>query len=84
MRSSFLVKLQVPDRSFAIREENIPNLKSIFMKQQKKDEGSANVVQNGTTIESIIEILKEKLKSNLKTIPPIYKYGAGSQTHILS
>lgn len=67
---TLLVKLQVPDKKFSIRDEDIPNLKSIYAKMLKKDGDSSQSEQ--TAVSQIMEILKEKLKNNLKRMPGIY------------
>ena len=59
-----------------IKEENIPNIKNHFLKKdgtQPTNENNANVLN------SLIEILKDKLRSNLKKMPSIYSYNEQGQ-----
>ncbi len=68
------------DRKPQIKEENIPNIRNIFLKQQQlknPDQSLPNDVStNPNVMESILEILKEKLKNNLKRMPSIYTYAS--------
>ncbi len=65
-----------------IREESIPNIKSHFVKREGGGGGSDE--NNQITINSVMEILKEKLKTNLRKMPSIYVYGeTGSQMSAL-
>ena len=77
---TFLVKIQVGDRRPQIKEENIPNIRNIFLRQhlpKNPDVPSANdAPANPNVMESILEILKEKLKNNLKRMPSIYTYAS--------
>lgn len=52
----------------------IPNIKNIFLKSQKKDEGQN--IQNGEVMSTLLNILVDKLKNNLKKMPSIYSYGS--------
>ena len=55
--------MDVPDKSLAIKDDQISNLKSILMKQG----GADNILIDGG-INMVLEILKDKLMSNLKTL----------------
>lgn len=59
-----------------IRDEDIPNLKNLLLKQQHKKEGGGEEKSTGSfeksSVEQVLEILKEKLKNNLTKIPSIY------------
>jgi hypothetical protein len=57
-----------------IKDENVPNLKNLLLKQKKDGEEKVNGQSEKTAIEQILEILKEKLKNNLTKIPSIYSY----------
>jgi len=60
------VKVPNPDKFLQIKEEHIPNLRNLYLKQLSKED-------NQDVVQSVIEILKEKLKSNLCRMPAVYQ-----------
>jgi hypothetical protein len=65
-----IVKLAVPDRSSNITDEQIPNLIGILMKGKSPEE----ISQDPNSVSTIVNILKEKLKSNLSRMPNFYPF----------
>ena len=51
----------------------MPNLKNLLLKDKKENDGKVSERASGkSTAAQILDILKEKLRTNLKKIPSVY------------
>lgn len=67
-----IVKLQLSDHNLQIKEENIPNLKNLFLKRKDLDDKKSQENVDKNVVNQVLDILKDKLMSNLKKMPSMY------------
>jgi hypothetical protein len=57
-----------------IKDEDIPNLKNLLLKHKKDGEEKSSSNFDKSSVEQVLEILKDKLKNNLTKTPSIYQF----------